>query len=189
MVNMIKVLIAVTILILIISIGMLGKKLIRALIFKTAKTESNESIVLEWVTGILVVGLSFAYYLNQQPESDITMWIGVVVYFLGWMLQLFARRQLYDDKSFEERLKSGFEAAQMGLYAKIRHPSKAALLLIMIGLCFALGSIWALAVLLFLFFPSILYRISQEERALMDQFGDRWMSYKEDTKRIIPGVF
>jgi protein-S-isoprenylcysteine O-methyltransferase Ste14 len=75
------------------------------------------------------------------------------------------------------------------MYAKIRHPNKAALLLILIGLCFALGSIWARAVLVFLFVPSLLYRISQEERALLDQFGDRWMAYKEDTKRIIPGVF
>jgi len=44
-------------------------------------------------------------------------------------------------------------------------------------------------VLVFLFLPSVLYRISQEDQALMDQFGDRYMSYKEDTKRIIPGVF
>ena len=189
MVNMIKVLVAVIVLIAIIGIGMLGKKVLRALIFKTAKTSSNESLILEWVTGILVVGLSFAYYINQNPDTDITMLAGILVFIAGWILQFVARRQLYDDKTFEERLMSGFEAAQTGLYSKIRHPNKAALLLIMIGLCFALGSIWALAVLVFLFLPSVLYRISQEERKLLDQFGDRWMTYKEDTKRIIPGVF
>ncbi|MEM3155000.1 MAG: isoprenylcysteine carboxylmethyltransferase family protein [Candidatus Woesearchaeota archaeon] len=188
MVNMIKVLVAVTVLLIIIGIALLGKKIGRALIFKTAKTPSNESIIIEWITGILVVGLSFTYYIKQNPEADITMWIGVIVYFAGWMLQLFARKQLYEDATFEKRLMSGFEAAQMGLYAHIRHPSKTALLLIMIGLCFALGSIWALAVLVFLFLPALLYRISCEERALMDQFGDRWMTYREDTKRIIPKV-
>lgn len=189
MVNMIKILVFVTIITFIIGIAMLGKKILSALMFRTAKTSSNESTVLEWVTGILVVGLSFAYYLNQKPVSDPTMWAGIIVYLAGWILQFIARRQLYDDKTFEVRLKSGFEAAQMGLYAKLRHPSKAALLLIMIGLCFSLGSIWALAVLVFLFLPSVLYRISQEDQALMDQFGDRYLSYKEDTKRIIPGVF
>ncbi len=189
MINMIKVLVAVTILLAIISIAMLGKKALRALIFKTAKTPSNESIVMEWVTGLLVVGLSFAYYLNQQPVTDMTMWAGIVVYFAGWILQFVARRQLYEDKTFEDRLKDSFQAAQTGMYAKIRHPNKAALLIIMIGLCFSLGSIWALAVLVFLFLPALLYRISQEERSLLDQFGDRWMTYKEDTKRLIPGVF
>jgi protein-S-isoprenylcysteine O-methyltransferase Ste14 len=189
MVNMIKILVFVTIIAFIVGLGMLGKKVLHTLIFKTAKTSSNESIVLEWITGILVVGLSIAYYINQQPVADITMWAGVAVYFAGWILQFVARRQLYDDKTFETRLRSGFEAAQLGLYAKLRHPSKAALLLIMIGLCFSLGSIWALAMLVFLFLPSVLYRISQEDQALLDQFGERYMTYREDTKRIIPGVF
>src|SRR5574341_2245790 len=120
MVNMIKVLVAVIILLIIIDIGMLGKKALRALIFKTAKTPSNESTVMEWITGLLVIGLSFAYYIKQQPITDPTMWAGVVVFFLGGILQFIARRQLYEDKTFEERLMSGFEAAQMGLYAKIR---------------------------------------------------------------------
>ena len=189
MVNMLKILAAATILLAIIGIAMLGKNILRALIFKTAKTSNNESTVLEWVTGVLVFGLSFAFYANKQPAADITMWAGIIVYFAGWILQFVARRQLYDDKTFEARLKSGFDAAQMGLYAKLRHPSKAALLLIMIGLCFSLGSIWALAVLVFLFLPSVLYRISQEDQALADQFGERYLSYKEDTKRIIPGIF
>jgi protein-S-isoprenylcysteine O-methyltransferase Ste14 len=189
MVNMIKVLVAATILLAIISIALLGKKSLRALSFSSAKTPSSESLAMEWITGLLVAGLSLAYYLNQQPVTDITMWAGIVVYFAGWILQFFARRQLYEDKTFEDRLKDSFHAAQTGMYAKIRHPNKAALLLILTGLCFALGSIWALAVLVFLFVPSLLYRISQEERALLDQFGDRWMAYKEDTKRIIPGVF
>lgn len=189
MINMIKILVAVIILLAIIDLGILGKKALRALIFRTAKTQSPESLVLEWVTGLLVVGLSLAYYLKQQPQADLTMWAGVVVFFAGAILQFIARKQLYEDKTLEERLMSGFSAAQVGLYSKIRHPSKAALLLMMIGLCFALGSLWAFAVLVFLFIPSMLYRMSQEERALQDKFGERWMEYKEDTKRIIPGVF
>jgi len=189
MVNMLKILVLVIVLLIIIGIAMLGKKLTRALIFKTAKTQSNESTILEWITGVLVVGLSFAYYIKQAPQADPTMWAGIIVFFFGGIMQFIARRQLYEDKTFEKRLMSGFDAAQTGIYAKLRHPSKTALLLMIMGYCFALGSIWGLAVFAFLFIPSVLYRISQEERALLDQFGDRWMNYKEDTKRIIPGVF
>jgi protein-S-isoprenylcysteine O-methyltransferase Ste14 len=189
MVNMLKVLAAVVILLIIIGIGMLGKKLLRALIFKTAKTPSKESIVLEIVTGLLVVGIATANYARKEPEATITMWIGALVFFLGGILQLVARKQLHEDKTFEERLSTGFEAAQTGLYSKIRHPSKTALLIILIGLCLALGSWWGLGLLAVLFFPSTLYRISQEERALLDKFGERWMDYKSDSKRIIPGIF
>ena len=189
MVNMLKILAAAIVLLIIIGIGMLGKKLLRALIFKTAKTPSNESKVLEIVTGLIVIGIAIANYVRKEPEATIIMWAGVLVFFLGGVLQFVARRQLYEDKTFEERLHSGFEAAQTGIYSKIRHPSKTALLVILIGLCLALGSWWGLGLLAVLFFPSLLYRISQEERALLDQFGERWMEYQSDSKRIIPGIF
>ncbi len=189
MVNMLKVLGAVIVLLIIIGIAMLGKKVLRALIFKTAKTPSNESLWIEYIAGILVIGIAVANYLRQDPEATWIMGIGVLIFFLGGLFQLIARRQLHDDKTFEARLSSGFEAAQTGLYSKIRHPSKSALLLIMIGFCVSLGSWWALGLLVVLFFPSMLYRISQEDRALLDKFGDRWMAYKSDTKKLIPEIF
>ncbi len=189
MVNMLKVLAAVIILLVIVGLAMLGKKLTRAIIFRTAKTPSNESLWMEIITGTIIVVLAIANYIRQDPEATITMWLGVLAFFLGGLLQLIARKQLYDDKTFEERLSSEFSAAQTGLYAKIRYPSKSALLLILIGLCLMLGSWWALGLLIVLFFPSTLYRISQEDRALLDKFGERWMNYEAETKRLIPGIF
>jgi len=188
MVNTLKVLAAVVALLIIIGLGMLGKKVVRVLIFKTAKTHSNESIVLEFITGAVTAGIAIAYYTSKQPIADAFMWTGIIVFFLGGILQLIARKQLYEEKTFEERLSASFAAAQTGLYSKIRHPNKSALLLMMLGFCLAMGSIWGLALTIILFLPSVLYRISQEERTLLDKFGDRWMSYKDDTKRLIPGI-
>jgi len=189
MVNMLKVMAAAIILLTILGIGMLGKKLARILIFRTAKTQNNESLWLEIITGILVVGIALANYTRNEPEATITMGIGALIFFLGGLLQLTARKQLHEDKTFEERLSAGFSAAQTGLYAKIRYPGKSALLLLMLGLCLALGSWWALGLLMILFFPSLLFRISQEERALLDKFGDRWLDYRQETKKLIPGIF
>jgi len=185
---MLKVLVAVIVLLVIIGIAMLGKKIARTLIFRTAKTPSNESIWMEIVTGLLAVGIAIANYIRNKPDANIAMWIGVLIFFLGGLLQFIARKQLGEDKTFEERLSSGFEAAQTGLYTKIRYPSKSSLLLLLIGLCLTLGSWWGLGIILILFFPSVLYRISQEERALLDRFGDRWLAYKSDTKKLIPEI-
>lgn len=186
---MLKVLAAVIVLLIIIGIALLGKKITRTLIFKTAKTPSNESIWIEMISAILVLGISLAHYTTNKPDATITMWIGALVFFLGGILQLIARKQLYEDKTFEQRLSAEFSAAQTGLYAKIRHPSKTALILIMTGLSLTLGSMWATGLLVILFLPSLLYRVSQEERALLDKFGDRWMDYQNETKKLIPGVF
>ena len=189
MVNMLKILVAVIILLIIVGFGMLGRNIKRMLIFRTAKTKSSESIWIEAITGLVVIFVAIANYGNNKPDADVAMLIGVIIFLLGGILQLVARKQLYEDRTYEDRLSSGFEAAQTGIYSKLRYPSKSALLLIMIGLCLALGSYWALGLLAVLFLPSMLYRISQEERALLDKFGDRWMSYQSDSKRIIPGIF
>ena len=186
MVNMLKILVAVTALQTIIGIALLGKNLTRAYLFNSARVKNTEGLWLEAITASLVVIIAIAHYLRNKPEATIAMLIGTFIFFAGGLLQLIARKQLYEDKTFEERLSSGFEAAQTGLYAHIRYPSKSAMLLLLTGLCVTLGSWWSLGLLYLLFFPSALYRISQEEQTLLDKFGNRWLSYKEDTKRIIP---
>lgn len=188
MVNMIKILIALSVLLIIIGIAMLGAKITRFLIFRSAKTKSSESAWIEIIAGLITIGIALFYYINNKPEATIAMWAGAIIFFLGGLLQIIARRQLYDDKTFQERLSAGFEAAQTGLYSKLRYPSKTALLLMMLGICLATQSWWALGLYAILFIPSALFRISQEEKELLDQFGDRWLSYKEDTKRIIPYI-
>ena len=58
----------------------------------------------------------------------------------------------------------------------------------LLGICLSMGSYWSLGLLFVLFLPSVLYRISQEEELLLDEFNDRWLAYKEDTKKLIPYI-
>jgi protein-S-isoprenylcysteine O-methyltransferase Ste14 len=188
MVNLLKVLTAVIILQLIISYFMLHKKMKWLLIFRTTKTPSNESKTLEIIAALLVIGIAIGGYIFVRPNATALMWIGVLVFFLGGLLQIIARKQLHEDKTYGERLSTGFAAAQTGMYAKLRYPSKAALMLMIIGLCLLTGSWWALLIFIILYFPSVLYRISQEEKELLDKFGDRWLEYRKETDRFIPKV-
>jgi|GEM_PF-1761671 len=189
MVNMLKVIGAIVVLLAIIAFAMFGKKALRTLIFKTAKTQNNEGLWLEIVTATLAITIALAYYLQNEPIADPFMWIGLLIFIGGWIFQFINRKHLGDNRTYEERLASGFNAAQLGIYSKLRHPSQSALLIILFGFSLSLGSIWACAIVLFLVLPSAIYRVSQEERALYEKFGERWLDYKEDTKRIIPYVF
>lgn len=189
MVNMLKILVAAVVLLAIVGYGMLGKKVLRTYVFRTAKTNGTESFWLELISIGLVVFFAFTHYLKNDPETNGVMWFGTAVFFFGGVLQLVARKHLYDDATFEDRLSSGFAAAQTGIYAHLRHPSQAALVIMTLGLCLMTDSIWALGVFVVLFIPSVLFRISAEEQKLLDQFGDRYDAYREDSKRIIPGIY
>ncbi len=189
MVNMLKVQIAVFVLLLIVGYALLGKKVLKLYILKTANTTSNESVWMEAIAGILTLSIAIVYYWQQEPAAAWYMWTGVLITFIGGLLLIIARKQLHEETTLEERLHSGFQAAQLGLYGRIRHPNKAALLLLLFGICLSTGSFWALGIFVVFFIPSLLYRLYQEEQALEEQFGERWIDYKADTKRLIPKVF
>ncbi len=189
MVNMLKVVIAVIVFLSIIGVALLGKKIKRVIIFKTATPLNNESNWLVIITGLIAIGIMISNYINKRPEATWYAWMGILIFFLGGLLHLFARRHLGEQRTLQEAMKEGFTAAQIGLYRKIRHPSKSALLLMFLGLGIALQSTWGTIVLITIFLPALIYRISQEEQKMLDDYGDRWLAYKSETKRLIPGIF
>jgi len=189
MINLLKILTAETIILLIIGFGLLGKNLKRILCFRSSTTTSSESFWLQLITGLLVLFSALGNFGANKPAPTPISWIGAVVFLIGGIVQLLARMHLYDDKTLQERLTSGFGAAQIGIYSKLRHPGQTSLLLLLLGACLALDSGWSLALYAILFIPSTLYRISQQEKRLRDQFGERYLAYQSDTKRIIPAIF
>ncbi len=76
-----------------------------------------------------------------------------------------------------------------GIYQSLRHPIYATVLLELLGFCIALSN-WLSFLLIFL--PNLLtflYRIHVEEQALVNVFGEQYLSYMRRTKRFIPGIF
>lgn len=183
MVNMIKVVIAITILLMLLAYIFLRKRIKHLTTFNSAQTIRAESKWIESIVGWLVLIIAIAYYIRNKPEASIVMWFGVAVYFLGGVLQIASRKQLEEALNLEEKF-----GKQKGIYKHIRHPSKTACLLMLTGICIALGSGWALLLMVVLFVPAILFRISQEEKALADKHGEDWLIYQSDTKKLVPGM-
>jgi protein-S-isoprenylcysteine O-methyltransferase Ste14 len=76
-----------------------------------------------------------------------------------------------------------------GLYRHLRHPSYAGYLLGNLGLGMAYSN-WLSIVIIFVpNFAASLYRISIEEDALLENFGDEYFEYARSTKRLIPKVY
>jgi len=76
-----------------------------------------------------------------------------------------------------------------GLYRYLRHPSYAGSLLGNLGLGMAYSN-WLSIVIIFV--PDLaasLYRISIEEDALLENFGNEYFEYARSTKRLIPKVY
>jgi protein-S-isoprenylcysteine O-methyltransferase Ste14 len=76
-----------------------------------------------------------------------------------------------------------------GPYKVLRHPSYLGMLLLAIGAGAVWGNWLGLGVLTVFTLAGVIYRISVEERALLDELGDRYATYASQHKRLIPFVW
>jgi len=181
---MLKILIAAIILVAIIAIAILGKKTTKILRFRTVKTERSESEWILWILTILTISVAIFDYVRNGTAGLLHAG-GIVIFMIGAIIQIYAKKHL-DENTHAEALKKNFRKATKGLYARLRHPSKTGLLLLMLGTALALGSIWSILLCIMLFLPALLFRISQEERTLLDEHNERYYEYQENTNKLIP---
>ena len=78
---------------------------------------------------------------------------------------------------------------QHGAYKYVRHPSYLGAYLVVIGTTVFLHAYISIAFSIVAMFIAYWYRISVEETALVEDFGDQYKNYQEKTKRIIPFIY
>jgi protein-S-isoprenylcysteine O-methyltransferase Ste14 len=76
-----------------------------------------------------------------------------------------------------------------GMYQYIRHPSYSGSLLSFLGLGIFYCSWISLIAVIIPIFTAFSYRISVEEKALAENFGEEYVKYADETKKLIPGIY
>jgi protein-S-isoprenylcysteine O-methyltransferase Ste14 len=76
-----------------------------------------------------------------------------------------------------------------GLYRWVRHPSYSGMLLSFAAVGIAERNWVSLAIMLVCPTAALLYRIHVEEMALKEAFGQEYLDYSKETKRLIPGIY
>lgn len=68
-----------------------------------------------------------------------------------------------------------------GIYRYLRHPIYVGINLTLFGLLSACGSIFGMLYMAAVVIPLNIYRAREEEKALLEKFGDRYRAYRETT--------
>jgi protein-S-isoprenylcysteine O-methyltransferase Ste14 len=149
-----------------------------------------------WIIAALgLIGLLSAYlpaYCDRVDfwtiDGDTVRWLGVALYALGGALRLWPVFVLGHRFSGLVAIQPGHKLVTDGIYAKVRHPSYAGLLLNALGWALAFRS--ALGVMLTaMMIPPLLARMRAEEALLSSHFGAAYDSYRARTWRLIPGLY
>jgi protein-S-isoprenylcysteine O-methyltransferase len=137
-----------------------------------------------WCLGI---GLSFSsigslHWLALQMAGLSLMAIGIVV-------RSTAIFQLGRFHTPNVAIRADHRLLDTGLYAYVRHPSYLGALIAFFGLSLAINN-WLSVVAIMAVTPLIyLYRMHEEDAALLAAFGDSYRAYCQRTKRLIPWVY
>lgn len=157
-----------------------------------ARDPSLRAILLAGYAG-LVGGLLAAFFLPgltiAPAHRHAVYWGGLAVLVLGSLLRRHCWRMLGESFTGQVQVLPDQQVVERGAYRWVRHPSYAAGLLMQLGIGLALGN-WA-SVALLVGFAALAYgyRITLEERALVDTLGTTYEAYRARTRRLVPFVW
>jgi protein-S-isoprenylcysteine O-methyltransferase Ste14 len=168
------------------------------LIFKRAKSgrikneRDRRSLLILWI----VIALSLcagpwvaAYHIwgiDNYTTAEIT---GITIFALGFIIRWIAVYQLGRMFTVNVVISDQHSLKTSGLYQVVRHPSYSGLLLIIVGLGVSLNSLASLLVMFVPGFIALNYRISIEEQALTEEFGQQYTDYKSRVRGLVPRIY
>ena len=124
-----------------------------------------------------------------RSEGGVLEIVGITLMVAGILIRWVAIYTLGHYFTRAVTILEGHRVVRSGLYKHLRHPSYTGYLLGNLGLGVAFSN-WLSIVIIFVpILAASLYRISIEEDALFENFGDEYAEYARGTKRLIPKVY
>jgi len=156
------------------------------------KQKDKGSLNILWIAILfgISLGVLFMYNYNLPFSKNLSVpYIGLVVIILGIIIRLFAILSLKKSFTVDVSVKTNQKIITKGIYKIVRHPAYLGNIISFIGLGLSFNNIASLFIILISVVYAFLYRIKVEEKVLIENFGDEYVSYMKKTKKLFPFVF
>jgi len=157
------------------------------------KVSDRGSMLILWLS--IVIAITAATWIGEARPKEFlqnTPWIKPLclsILTAGFLLRLTAILSLGRAFSVNVAIRSDQRVMKTGLYQFIRHPSYTGMLLMFLAVGLIERNWISLAIMLIVPTASLLYRIHVEEIALREHFGEEYVAYSRETKRLVPGIY
>jgi protein-S-isoprenylcysteine O-methyltransferase Ste14 len=156
---------------------------------ETADRGSRFSIRVFGIVGTVSAVLAKHVTATNIHPVSLWAWIGLVVVWCGIALRFWSFRTLGRYFTFTVQTSSDQPVITAGPYRVLRHPSYAGVLLAVIGIGLVFANWLSLVCLTVAILGGIVYRITVEERALLEAIGEPYRQYAATHKRLVPFVW
>jgi protein-S-isoprenylcysteine O-methyltransferase Ste14 len=160
-----------------------------------AKRDKNSDrlsiIVILLMSSLSVVASVVEWaYRNNAAESSFSMTIaGALLLVLGIAVRVWAIRTLGKHFTATVTLTDDHQLVRTGPYRFVRHPSYLGAFMAIMGCPIFLNAWWATGIAIAAMTIAYYLRIGVEEKMLSSYFGDKYLEYSKQTKRIIPFIW
>jgi len=137
-----------------------------------------------YLENLLLISQIFPFW-----DNIIISYIGFIVYLIGALLVLVARAQLGRFGTGELTTEDDHQLFTQGAYKYIRNPMYSGGLIATIGFCLVFRCIIILIIMFIYTFLVYRMRIVEEERILLEKFGNEFKEYKKKTKKLFPFLY
>ncbi|HEY3134047.1 MAG TPA: isoprenylcysteine carboxylmethyltransferase family protein [Gemmatimonadaceae bacterium] len=143
----------------------------------------------QWIALLIAFPIAFVTAFAFPPRLQVPLFaVGISLLLLGSLLRRYCWRTLGEYFTGDVRARPDQPVIRSGPYRLVRHPSYTAGMMMFIGIGLSLGN-WISFVLLTLSTVTLYsYRVSVEERALLETIGEPYGAYMKECKRFIPYV-
>ena len=111
---------------------------------------------------------------------------GVALFVAANVIRISAIRSLGRFWSLHVEVRAQHPFVREGLYRYVRHPAYLSFVLEHIAVPLVGNAWWSLAVTVCVYVPMIVLRLSREEAALVDKFGDVYRAYQQQVGALVP---
>ncbi len=142
----------------------------------------------------LWIGCSFPVfdYYNLSPILPRTVWlraIGIGFLIIGILIRHISIRTLGRFFTAHLRVDEGRRLVREGIYRRLRHPSYFGMIFSFLGLPLSFCSLFGVLYMVLIGIPSLVFRINLEEKFLVGEFGEEYVSYRKESYKLIPFIY
>jgi len=144
--------------------------------------------------GLITLGYTLSFSIGATKTGRVHPWntyftIGMALTVLGLTIRVHSILTLKQFFTYSVAKVENQKIIKTGLYKVIRHPGYLGQLLIFLGIATSLSNWLSVLAMMIPVSLGYLYRIKVEERFMIEQLGEAYVSYRTRTKRIIPLLY
>lgn len=165
--------------------------------FLRSKTDDQQnsdrsSLGMIWLTIIICITLAVIISTKFSApigQFDTVAFVGISLIWFGIILRMIVIYSLGRFFTVDVTIRQDHQLKKNGLYSYLRHPSYSASLISFLGFGLSRNNWISLLVVFIPVLFVFVWRIKVEERVLIKQFGDEYLTYRKSTSALIPFIF